>query len=324
MAWEAYGDYLPDWHETNENLSLRNIINWSDINNMNLSSYEDKFKKHATYIKNITHKYSKEVISLCKNFFTAEDNFSYTGGVAQNLVVNNFLKSTFANLEIAPHNQDEGLSLGCVYYLLKKHQINTDEVKLDNFPFSQSDENMGYASLKTIKKVAEYLAKGKIVLWCQGHGEIGPRALGNRSILMNPLIKDAKEQINKKVKKREWYRPYGASVKFDKYKKYFNLDWESPYMLYQSDVIDKEKFTSICHADGTCRIQTVYPKQETFYNLLDEFEKITGVPVLLNTSCNLPGKPIVGFKNQVLDMFNNCKADYLVIGDNLYERKNND
>ena len=129
---------------------------------------------------------------------------------------------------------------------------------------------------------------------------------------------------SKKEKKREWYRPYGASVKFDKYKKYFNLDWESPYMLYQSNVIDKDSFKSICHADGTCRIQTVYPKQETFYNLLDEFEKLTGVPVLLNTSCNLPGKPIVGFENQVFDMFNNCEADYLIIGDRQYERNNND
>lgn len=323
MAWEAYGDYLPDWHTKNKNYTLRDIDNWSDIDNMSLSHYGDDFKRRATYIKNVTLKYAKEIINLSKNFFNEEDYFSFSGGIAQNLIFNNFLKKTFPKLQIFPHNSDEGLSIGCLHYLIKKHNIDS-AVSFNNFPFCQSDQDMGYASSKTIKKVAEYLAQGKIVLWCQGHGEIGPRALGHRSILMNPLIKDAKEQVNKKVKKREWYRPYGASVKFDKYKQYFNLDWESPYMLYQSEVIDKEKFKSICHADGTCRIQTVYPKQETFYNLLDEFEKLTGAPVLLNTSCNLPGKPIVGFEDQVLDMFNNCHADYLVIGDKLYERKNND
>lgn len=319
MAWEAYGDYLLDWHARNKNLNLRSVNDWSNISNMDLSSYENEFKKQATFIRNITLKYAGEIINLCKNFFTEKDYFSFSGGVAQNLILNNYLKSVFPKLELFPHNQDDGLSLGCLYYLIKKHNIDA-KVELDNFPFSQSDQDMGYASSQTIKKVAGYLAKGKIILWCQGHGEIGPRALGHRSILMNPLIKDAKEQINNKVKKREWYRPYAASVKFDIYKKYFKLDWESPYMLYQAEVIDKESFKSICHADGTCRIQTVYPKQETYYSLLDEFEKLTGVPVLLNTSCNLPGKPIVGFENQAIDMFKNCKADYLVIGDRIYER----
>ena len=95
--------------------------------------------------------------------------------------------------------------------------------------------------------------------------EVGPRALGNRSILMSP--KGDKNSLNEKVKKREWYRPYGASVTIDNYKQYFDLDWDSPYMLYNSKVKDKDKFKCITHVDGTCRIQTVSNKHEVYYEL---------------------------------------------------------
>jgi len=144
--------------------------------------------------------------------------------------------------------------------------------------------------------------------------------LGNRSILANPLIPDMKEQVNNKVKKRAWYRPYGASVMVDDYKEYFDLDWESPYMLYQANVKDSEKLKPITHFDGTCRIQTVNQNQEIFYELLEEFKKLTGVPILLNTSFNLPGKPIVGTKKDAKLNFDSSQADILVTGDDFYKK----
>ena len=110
------------------------------------------------------------------------------------------------------------------------------------------------------------LADGKIVGWYQGHGEVGPRALGNRSILMDPSVKDGKDIINDKVKHREMFRPFGASILSDELKNYFDWEYESPYMLYVMDVKDKFSFGSITHFDGTCRPQTVEPEHEDYYN----------------------------------------------------------
>ena len=219
-------------------------------------------------------------------------------------------------MTVLPHANDSGLSLGCVEWLrLKK---GYPPININNFPFIQADEHPGEISTNTIKQTAEALAKGKIVLWYQGNGEIGPRALGNRSILMNPLYD--KETLNKKVKKREWYRPYGASVTKDDYNKYFDLGWDSPYMLYNSIVKDPQKFTGITHIDGTCRIQTVSDQQDHYYSLLKEFEKLTGFPILLNTSFNLQGKPIVGKLDHAKEVFASTNADMLVLGNSLFSK----
>jgi carbamoyltransferase len=123
------------------------------------------------------------------------------------------------------------------------------------------------------------------------------------------------------VKKREWYRPYGASVKQDKYRDYFKLDWESPYMLYQAECLDPANLQSITHADGSCRIQTVSPfSNDVFYNLLDSFEKLSGFPILLNTSMNLPGYPMVGSIENTKKMFDNSDCDVLIIGNNIHTK----
>lgn len=325
MAWEAYGEYLSKWQEEYKNNSLKDIQQWASIvdffkNSSKWTDQKDEFKLQGSFIKNITHKATKEIIDILNIVFDKKDKFTFTGGVAQNLILNNQIKQNFKNFTVLPHSSDDGLSLGGLKFLCDEEKFNID-LLTNKYPFIQADENMGFASSKTIKKAAELLATGNIVLWAQGNGEIGPRALGHRSILMNPGIFDAKEQVNKKVKHREWYRPYAASVKVDTYKEYFDLDWESPFMLYQANVKDKKTFNSITHADGTCRIQTVYNGQQTYYELLDEFEKLTGYPILLNTSLNKPGYPIVGTKERAIDMFKNSEADYLVIGDTLLKNE---
>ena len=137
---------------------------------------------------------------------------------------------------------------------------------------------------------------------------------------MNPIIDQAKDNINKKIKKRIWFRPYGASVPTDCYKNYFDLDYESPWMLYQAIVKDPIKFSNITHKDGTCRIQTVDSHNPSFLLLLKEFEKLSGFPILINTSMNLPEKPIVGTKKQAKLMFDNSQADVLVMGDEIYTK----
>jgi len=276
---------------------------------------KDEALKMNSFVTSLHHYWFNKIRRHLLKEFDKQTKFALTGGVGHNIILNTMLKEVFPKFEATPHCGDEGLSIGAVIYgaRLLGHRIkkNLKDIK-------QHDDNFGYASVETIKKVAWYLKKGKIVMWGQGWGEVGPRALGFRSILVDPCLENAKDIINQRVKKRAWFRPYGASVPEDSYQKYFNCAYTSPWMLYQAKVKDPKTFANITHADGTCRIQTVDKSNITYLKLLKEFEKISGYPVVINTSMNLPGKPIVGTKKQAKIMFDNSNADILVIGDNIY------
>ena len=236
--------------------------------------------------------------------------------MAQNTIINKVLKDAIPNLVIPPHAYDQGLSLGAIEFLRREH--NLMPLPTEGFPFMQDDQApVDRPSTKTIKETAERLAKGEIVGWYQGHGEIGPRALGNRSILMNPFDPHGKDFINNKVKHREPFRPFGASVLEEKVSENFDWSGPSPYMLYVTDVLEPDRYPTITHADGTCRINTVNESQEDYYSLLQEFEKLTGSPVLLNTSLNNGGKPIAGRFGDALELFYETGLDTLVLGDNV-------
>ena len=164
---------------------------------------------------------------------------------------------------------------------------------------------------------ADLLTKQKIVAIFQGESEWGPRALGNRSILFDPRNPNAKEIINK-VKKREWFRPFAGSIMLEYANEYFYMLSlkESPYMTFaiQSKPKAKKLIPGIIHVDGTCRIQTVTKEQNSnFYELLDSFYKLTGVPVLFNTSFNLGGETMVETINDAIDTVNRSDIDYLYL-----------
>lgn len=242
---------------------------------------------------------------------------SYSGGVAQNVIWNTAIKNKFKNLIIPPHCNDEGLSLGALEYLRIKN--NLPKFKLDNFPYIQLDEKPQQApSEETILETAEHLKNKKIVAWYQNNGEIGARALGNRSLLLNPLIENGKNLINK-IKKRESYRPFGASILKENVKEYFDTEINNPYMLYVGRTT-KTNLKCITHVDGTCRFQSVDENNKTFYNLIKEFYKKTNCPLLLNTSFNINGKPIMSNTKDAKDFFNNSEIDVLVIGNQIYKK----
>jgi len=315
MALSAFGkDY-------SEKISIQFQNRYSDsfFDFLKKDTGKDHTEKCNNYVTSLHFYWFKKIKNILKKYFDKNQFFSGTGGVGENIILNTLIKNEYPNFEPSPHCGDEGTSIGALIYGLKNlHRIRT---KLNFKNLHQHDENFGFASQKTIKKVAKLLYDGKLVMWGQGWGEVGPRALGFRSILMNPCVANAKEIINDKVKKRVWFRPYGASVPTDTYKTYFDLDYESPWMLYQAKVKDPVKFKNITHADGTCRIQTVDKDHNpTFLKLLKEFEKLSGYPVLINTSLNIPGKPIVGTKKQAIFMFDNSQADVLVIGDGIYTK----
>ena len=171
--------------------------------------------------------------------------------------------------------------------------------------------------IKDKKEVIHHLLNKKIVAIFQGESEWGPRALGNRSILFDPRVPNAKEIINT-VKKREWYRPFAGSILLEHAKDYFEMATikESPYMSFAMPAKPKAKkeVPGIIHVDGTCRVQTVTEEQnKVFYNLIKLFYEKTGVPILFNTSFNLAGESLVQTIEDAKRTVNKSSIDYLYI-----------
>jgi predicted NodU family carbamoyl transferase len=169
--------------------------------------------------------------------------------------------------------------------------------------------------------IATELANGKIFGCARGRCEHGPRALGNRSIFCNPAFPEMKDILNFKVKNREWYRPFAPVCKLEDVSKYFEWEGESRHMLYCPTVKKewKEKLSSITHIDGTARVQTVTREQNEFlYDLITAFEDTAGHGVLLNTSFNIAGKPILNTISDAMKVLESTQMDYLIIEDFYY------
>ena len=165
------------------------------------------------------------------------------------------------------------------------------------------------------KEVAKLINDGNIVGWFQGRTEFGARALGNRSILANPHLADVRDRINKVVKKREMFRPFAPSVTIEDYQKYFLSDEDVPYMNQVVQVKSGVNIPSVTHIDNSARIQTLKKEDNPlYYELLKEFEKLTGTPILLNTSFNLKDHTMTNDPQKAIWTFNNCDMNYLILG----------
>jgi carbamoyltransferase len=172
-----------------------------------------------------------------------------------------------------------------------------------------------------IKKVAGLIKDGNIIGWFQGRTEFGARALGNRSILGNPHLEDIRDRINKVVKKREMFRPFAPSVTHEDYQKYFKSEEDVPYMNQVVKVKDNVNIPSVTHVDNSARIQTIKRENNPlYYDLLKEFEKLTGTPILLNTSFNLKDHTMTNDPQKAIWTFYNCDMDYLVLGNFLISK----
>ena len=198
---------------------------------------------------------------------------------------------------------------------------------------------------KLSQKVAKLISEGNVVGWFQGRSEFGPRALGNRSILADPRNPEMQKKLNLKIKYREGYRPFAPSVLEEDYNKFFEGNCMSPYMLLVKKIkkqikqkipedywnlnywdklyTSRSKLQSITHVDFSARIQTVSKKTNLrYWNLINEFKKISNVGVLVNTSFNVRGQPIVNSPEDAFRCFMNTEMDYLVIGNFFYEKRN--
>ena len=263
------------------------------------------------------------------------ENLCMAGGVALNSVMNEKVLrgSRFKNMYIMPNASDDGQALGCALFgAVVLRNMKVDGVPDDYLgPLYTGDDilrDIQKAGLKAerwenYETVARMIADGLIVGWFQGQSEFGPRALGNRSILSDPRPDWMKDHLNNRVKHREPFRPFAPVVHEEKAADWFDIDSPSRFMLRVVPVkAEKQKqLAAITHVDGSARIQTVLRKDnERLYDLISAFEKRTGVPVLLNTSFNVNGKPIVETPKDAIDCYLGTGIDALVLGDYILKK----
>jgi carbamoyltransferase len=267
---------------------------------------------------------------------TGAKNLCISGGVALNCVANGKIvrEAGYDNVWIQPAAGDDGIAIGCAYYghlaIQNKPRSFVMEHAYLGAPYRDEEAEAAakrwLVRSRTCKspeenicaETAKVLAEEKVVGWFQGGSEFGPRALGNRSILADPRKAEMKDLLNARVKHRQAFRPFAPIVLAERAREVFEGDEDSPFMLLAKRVRPewKDKVAAIVHVDGTARVQTVRREHnERLYLLLEEFEKITGVPVLLNTSFNIRGEPIVETPADAMKCFLSTGIDYLAMHD---------
>jgi len=305
------------------NLNKKNLL-FDKTKNMK------NFKKSADLSYTVQNYVQKECLKLIKEAIKKENcnNICLSGGFALNCVNNYFIKKNLPsniNLYIEPLSHDAGTSIGAAKLLYYSKSKDNTICKQTNvyygiqYNLKEIKEKLIKEKTKkvTYKEVAKLLSQNKVIALYQGRSEQGPRALGNRSILFNPKNKEGKNIVNK-IKRREFFRPFAGTILHKYMNDYFdmaNLD-ESPFMCYAVKVKEKKikEIPAITHVDNTCRVQTLKKQFNLhFYNLINSFYKITKTPILLNTSFNLAGDPLVETIEDALSTFYNSKIDYLYL-----------
>lgn len=334
MGLAPYGEKLiePENMITRYRNGFDFSIDISKIKQMPNKTFEDKSKIAWTTQYNLEETLVWLATIMQRKTFSS--NICIAGGVGLNSVSNErIIKETrFKNIFILPASNDSGIALGCAYFgyynILKgkerKPYPTYTGKQYSNRKIEEALEGLKYKESNNLyNEVSELIARGKIVGWYQDKSEYGPRALGNRSILCDPRKAEMKDKLNDKVKHRESYRPFAPVVLYEEANKIFEIYEECPYMLRIMNVLPqaKSKVQAITHVDGTARVQTITKQQnEKYYNLVKAFFGKTGVPVLLNTSFNVAGEPVVETPKDAVKCFLGTEIDYLVIGDYIVEK----
>ena len=288
-----------------------------------------KDKTSADLAATSQHVFESLLYDLIKPYTEKFDNFILVGGCALNVLFNQklkmILKSQNKELYVPSNPNDCGLALG--QYLHKCPKINTNVYS--GFDILDRDKLNEYIKTRnavqiTISEIVDLLKQGNIIGLVESYSEVGPRALGNRSIICDPSIDDMKDILNSKVKFREWFRPFAPVCRLEDKDKFFDNTCEAEFMSYAPNVKleYQQKLKAISHIDGSSRLQTVAHNQhETFYSILSELATRKNIPVILNTSFNIKGMPILTTIKDALYCLDNTQMDYVVVEGWLFKRK---
>ena len=300
------------------------------------SALEDRHKDIAASLQVVTEEILLHLVGLTHKL-TGEDRLCMSGGVVLNCVANTRVRfeSSFKEAYFMPASSDAGTAMGAALYVA--HVLGDDPVfdhpQTDYLGTEFSDDEVEAELQKAgvafsrptdiADAAASLLADGRIVGWFQGRMELGPRALGGRSILADPRRAEMKDVLNARVKFREWFRPFAPSVLEERCGELFEHPGPSPYMLevYKTRPERLEDLAAVTHVDGGARVQTVTPTSHPlYYRLISAFDARTGVPAVLNTSFNIRGEPIVATVADALKCFYTTDMDALAVGPFLLEK----
>ena len=301
MGMAGYGDwtkyykkvdnYFPRYDKQKYNFH-KGITDWGWV------SEQDKFDIAAA-VQIVYEQRLIEFMNMAKSM-TGKTNLVFMGGCALNCSANTFLWKIFDSVWIMPNPGDAGSSLGAAALLYGKH-------------LNWSGPYLGYnlSGEYPVNEIVDEILKNKIVAVANGRAEYGPRALGNRSILADPRDPDIKDKVNL-IKQRENFRPFAPVIMEECAKEWFEMDFTSPYMQYAVKCKKPDLIPSVVHVDGTSRVQTVNREQHRgLWRVLNKFYQQTGVPVLLNTSLNIKGQPLLNDKNDIIDWQDHYKYNIL-------------
>jgi carbamoyltransferase len=270
---------------------------------------------------------------------TGLGNLCMAGGVALNCVANGRIirETPFKNLFVQPAAGDAGGAVGVAHYLYNTLEKQPrapgwshaylgpaySDAEIREYLDSAGASYRVLSDAELVQSTARLLSQGNVIGWFQGRMEFGPRALGGRSILADPRDPKMRDTLNMKIKFREGFRPFAPSVLADKASEWFEIDGDSPYMLLVAQVREgKRVIPSVTHVDNSARLQTVTREESPlYYGLIEEFERLTGVPIVINTSFNVRGEPIVCTPHDAYLCFMRTNMDQLVLGHHLLEKK---
>ncbi|TPV35982.1 carbamoyltransferase [Paucihalobacter ruber] len=345
---EVYKEDIAKLVRVDENGQLHFDLSYFNFQNLSLERLSPKFyekfgqrrkpdeeftQRHMDMAAAFQRVLEDRVLEICDVLYkkTKAEYLVVSGGVSLNSVMNGRIvrESKFKDIYVMPAAGDNGTAIGAAYYLYNGILKNPRNfVHLDPYvgTYYTNEEiesvlkgaKLNYEFIEDIsEKAASLLEKGKIIGWFQGKMEIGPRALGNRSILANPCFPDMKDKINSEVKFREAYRPFAPSTILEAKNDYFDLEVEAPFMLKVCNVLkDKQRIIpAVTHVDGSARLQTVTRAlNPRYYDLIKKLGEKTGVPVVLNTSFNIQGEPVVESPKDAIRCFYSTGLDDLLIG----------
>lgn len=299
MGMAAYGDSNRYFNKVNEYFPSINKQKYNfhkGINDWNEHIGQQEQFDIAAAVQKV---YELRLIEFMRyaQLKTRKTNLVFMGGCALNCSANTKLWDIFNDIWIMPNPGDAGSSLGAAAALYGKH-INWQH------PYLGYNIDKEYP----VQKIIDGLISNKIVAVAAGRSEYGPRALGNRSILADPRDPNIKDKVNQ-IKQRELFRPFAPVVMEEHASEWFDMNFQSPYMQYSVKCLKPEIIPSVVHKDGTSRVQTVNEKQHKgLYDVLKNWYNSTGVPVLLNTSLNIKGKPLLNDENDIVAWQENYKS----------------
>lgn len=323
MGLSSYGKYSKKYKKKIiDNIEEINKLHFDNVNkllkNFNLKPNYEKvwLNKEKIDIATTAHEFW---VSKCEEYLKKHNNFSrnicLVGGCALNITLNSRLldKKIFDSVYVSPVSTDAGQSLGAILYKYPNIECN--------YPYLGRGKESNYLYDEGI---IDELIDGKIICWYQGRSEIGARALGKRSFIGIPTTNDMKIKISEKVKGREPYRPVACIIPKEFVSKYFYQDYDSPYMTFCAEAkrITKKLAPAIVHYDGTTRVQTITREDNPIiYDILLKLKEKIGVPILMNTSFNVMGDPIVDTVDDAIETYEKSNADLLYINGSKYIEK---